>query len=175
MSSQPTSAIIATNQCQHLSPRGQHCRMLRVNNESLCPYHLRQTQALSPLANQPDPETLAAELLAGTGNLNTAERVNALLANVAKQLARQRISRRDALALGYLAQLLLNTVPAIHKEQQAERNAEAQATQSQRAHEAQQARIAHHDHLVAQAQSQFARARGGTGIPACAPATSTRP
>jgi hypothetical protein len=125
MSSAPTTELAAselttTNQCQHISPRGQHCRMLRVDDESLCPYHLRQTRA-----NQPDPETLAAELLESTGNLNTADRVNALLANLVKQLARQRIDRRDALAIGYLAQLLLNTVPGVQKEYQAIRAAEA--------------------------------------------------
>jgi hypothetical protein len=123
--SAPTASpeLVATNQCQHISPRGYHCHMLRVDDESLCPYHLRQVQG-SP-ANQPDPETLAAELLQSTGNLNTADRVNALLANVVKQVARQRIDRRDALAIGYLAQLLLNTVPGVQKEYQAIRAAEA--------------------------------------------------
>jgi hypothetical protein len=115
-----SSELATSNQCQHLSPRGQHCRMLRVDDEAFCPYHLRQTQA-----SQHDPETLAAELLESTGNLNTADRVNALLANVVKQLARQRIDRRDALAIGYLAQLLLNTVPGVQKEYQAIRAAEA--------------------------------------------------
>ncbi|HKV24797.1 MAG TPA: hypothetical protein VJN93_09430 [Candidatus Acidoferrum sp.] len=111
---------ISTNQCQHISPRGQHCRMLRVDDESLCPFHLRQAQAA-----QPDPEALAAELLDSTGNLNTADRVNALIGNVTKALARQRIDRRDALALGYLAQLLLNTVPGVQKEYHAIRANEA--------------------------------------------------
>jgi len=115
-----SSELVTTNQCQHTSPRGQHCRMLRVDDESFCPYHLRQTRAA-----QPDPETLAAELLDSTGNLNTADRVNALLANTVKQLARQRIDRQDALAIGYLAQLLLNTVPGVQKEYQAIRSAEA--------------------------------------------------
>lgn len=112
--------LSTVNQCQHLSPRGYRCHMLRVDDESLCPYHLRQTRAA-----QPDPEALAAELLENTGNLNTADRVNALLANTVKQLALQRIDRQDALAIGYLAQLLLNTVPGVQKEYQAVRNAEA--------------------------------------------------
>jgi hypothetical protein len=122
MSTEPTASsdLVTANQCQHLSPRGQHCRMLRVDDEALCPYHLRLTQA-----SRPDPEILAAELLESTGNLNTADRVNALLANVVKQFARQRIDRRDALAIGYLAQLLLNTVPGVQKEYQAIRAAEA--------------------------------------------------
>jgi len=122
MSAEPISAeLVVSTQCQHISPRGYHCHMLRVADESFCPYHFRQTH----LAAMPDPETLGAELLAGTGNLNTADRVNTLLANVTKQLARGRIDRRDALAIGYLAQLLLNTVPGVQKEHQAIRNAQA--------------------------------------------------
>ena len=112
--------LISANQCQHVSPRGQHCRMLRADGQSFCAYHLQRAEAA-----EPDPEALAAELLDGTGNLNTADRVNALLANTVKQLARQRIDRADALALGYLSQLLLNTVPGVQKEHQAVRNAEA--------------------------------------------------
>jgi len=109
------------NQCRHLSPRGQRCRMLRASNdESLCSYHLRLTAA-----SQPAPEALAAELLESTGNLNTADRVNALLANAVKQLAHKRIDRRDALAIGYLAQLLLNTVPGVQKEYQAVHTSQA--------------------------------------------------
>jgi len=140
--SSPATELVSTNQCQHLSPRGQHCRMLRVDAESLCPYHLRQTRAA-----QSDPEILAAELLDSTGNLNTADRVNALLANVTKALARQRIDRRDALAIGYLAQLLLNTVPGLHQEHQA-----------LRAHEAHQAREAQRKKTFAEMQAALLRA-----------------
>ena len=108
------------NQCCHLSPRGQRCRMLRApDDDSLCPYHRRLAVA------QPDPEVLAVELLDSTGNLNTADRVNALLANTVKQLAHKRIDRQDALAIGYLAQLLLNTVPGVQKEYQAIRAVQA--------------------------------------------------
>jgi hypothetical protein len=126
-----SSDLVLANKCQYLSPRGQGCRMLRVAGESLCPYHLRQveaeTQAQAAQAAQPDPETLAAELLDSTGNLNTADRVNALLANVTKAFARQRIDRRDATTIGFLAQLLLNTVPGVQKEYQAIHAHEARA------------------------------------------------
>ena len=112
------------NQCHYHNSRGQRCRMLCASGgDSLCPFHLRLSQAAPP-----DPEALAAELLDGTGNLNTADRVNALLANTVKQLVRQRIDRQDALALGYLAQLLLNSVPGVQKEYQAIRNAQARQT-----------------------------------------------
>lgn len=110
-----------SNQCHYLNSRGQRCRMLLASDgDSLCPFHLRLSQAVPT-----DPEALAAELLDGTGNLNTADRVNALLGNLVKQLARQRIDRQDALAIGYLAQLLLNSVPEVQKEYQAIRAAQA--------------------------------------------------
>jgi hypothetical protein len=80
---------------------------------------------MQDIASRSGPETLAAELLESTGNLNSAEGVNALLANVVKQFAHQRIDRRDARAIAYLAQLLLNTVPGVQKEHHAVRAAQA--------------------------------------------------
>ena len=121
MSVEVLSPIESTNQCNHINGAGRRCRMtIAPANDTLCAHHLQQH-----IANQPDPEILAAELLESTGNLNTADRVNALLANVVKQLAHRRIDRQDALALGYLAQLLLNTVPGVQKEYHAIRAAEA--------------------------------------------------
>jgi hypothetical protein len=116
-----STELVTTNQCSHINGAGRRCRMLIApDHDALCVHHLQQH-----VASQPDPEMLAAELLESTGNLNTADRVNALLANVTKALARQRIDRRDALAIGYLAQLLLNTVPGVQKEYQAIRANEA--------------------------------------------------
>lgn len=100
------------SQCQHISPRGQRCRMLCASREEIfCPYHLKQMAASSP-----DPETLAAELFQDTDSLDTASGINLLLSNVARQFARKRMDRRDALAIGYFAQLLLASLPAIRKE-----------------------------------------------------------
>jgi len=121
MSVEVLSTDESTHQCSHINGAGRRCRMIVAPaHDTLCAHHLQQH-----VASQPDPETLGAELLASTGNLNTADRVNALLANVVKQLARQRIDRRDALAIGYLAQLLLNTVPGVRQEYQARRASEA--------------------------------------------------
>lgn len=147
------------NQCHYHNFRGQRCRMLCASGgDSLCPFHLRLSQAAPP-----DPEALAAELLDGTGNLNTADRVNALLANTVKQLARQRIDRQDALALGYLAQLLLNSVPGVQKEYQAIRNAEARKAIRKSITEA-QARLRPQPVAVAAPTRT-----SSTGTPACAP------
>ena len=107
--------------CHHISPRGQRCRMLSApHHDSFCANHLKQSAA-----TRPDPEILAAHLLGQTGGLSTAGEVNALLANVAKQFAHQRIDRKDAIAFAYLSQLLLCTLPGMEKVLEAEREAHA--------------------------------------------------
>ncbi|HZV87533.1 MAG TPA: hypothetical protein VFF95_08310 [Candidatus Binatus sp.] len=102
--------------CQHISPRGQRCRMLRAaDHASLCTHHLRQASAA-----QPDTEALAAELLGSLDDFSTADSVNKLLSNLVKQLARKRIARLDAIAMAYMCQLLLNSLPPLKKELRAE-------------------------------------------------------
>jgi len=64
----------------------------------------------------PEPEALAAELLGGIRNFSTPDSVNRFLGNLVKQLARKRIARRDAIALAYVSQLLLNTFPAMQRQ-----------------------------------------------------------
>jgi hypothetical protein len=116
------------SQCQYKNSRSQRCHMLIDKNHpppdgekrsSLCPYHLAQSKAKDAL---PDPETLAAELLGELEDFSTAEAVNHLLGNLVKQLARKRIARRDAIALAYLCQLLLNSLPPLWKEIEEERD-----------------------------------------------------
>jgi hypothetical protein len=60
-----------------------------------------------------EPEVLAADLLGEIDDFSTALSVNFFLGNLAKQLARKRIARRDAIALAYISQLLLNAFPAL--------------------------------------------------------------
>jgi hypothetical protein len=64
----------------------------------------------------PDPEALAAELLGNIRNFSKPDSVNRFLGNLVKQLARKRIARRDAIALAYISQLLLNTFPAMQRQ-----------------------------------------------------------
>ena len=107
--------------CQHISPRGQRCRMLRAaDHVSLCTHHLRQVPAA-----QPDTEALAAELLGSLDDFSTADSVNQLLGNLVKQLARKRIERLDAIALAYICQLLLNSLSPLKKELRAEEDEQA--------------------------------------------------
>lgn len=108
-------------QCRHVSPRGQRCRMLRTSDQdSFCAHHLRQAAA-----SQPGDEAHADELLNSTGDLTTVGEVNALLGNVTKLFARKHIDRKDAVAFGYLSQLMLCSLPGMEKKLKAERDARA--------------------------------------------------
>ncbi|HEY6384783.1 MAG TPA: hypothetical protein VIX91_03785 [Candidatus Acidoferrum sp.] len=86
--------------------------MLRAaDHDSLCTHHLRQAQSA-----QPDTEALAAELLGSLNDFSTAAAINQLLGNLVIQLAHKRIVRRDAIAIAYMCQLLLNSLSPLKKE-----------------------------------------------------------
>jgi hypothetical protein len=111
--SQPTDAPSDPVLCSHVSPAGRRCRMLPAKNHpSLCAHHARKSRR----RHQPDDEALAAELLDSIDDFTSASSVNLFLGNLVKQLARKRIRRRDAIALAYLSQLLLNSLAAMDKE-----------------------------------------------------------
>jgi hypothetical protein len=107
------SSSYGTDQhCQHISPRGQRCRMLRAaDHPSLFRYHVRKA-----LSAGPDTESLAADLISSLKSFSTVESVNQLLGNLVIQLARKCIERRDAIALAYICQLLLNSLTPLRKE-----------------------------------------------------------
>jgi hypothetical protein len=97
--------------------------------KNFCSEHARQEENLQ---QTPDPETLAAELLGDIVNFTTADSVNLFLGNLVKQLARKRIARRDAIALAYLCQLLINSLPPLRKEMEDEQDADDYLMNSRR-------------------------------------------
>jgi hypothetical protein len=108
--------------CQHISPKGNRCHMLIDQNHrpangaqrpTLCAYHADRLKATVPAV---DPEVLAAELLTDIDSFTTADEVNLFLGNLVRQLARKRISRRDAIALAYISQLILTSQTAMARE-----------------------------------------------------------
>jgi hypothetical protein len=128
-----SSKQLTVNQCQFQNARGQRCNMLIDTNHrhgtgpaTLCAFHAERLHAKVPLV---DPEVLAAELLTNVNSFSTADEVNLFLGNLVRQLARKRIARRDAIALAYMSQLLLNTQTGMAREaaaaEKAERRAEA--------------------------------------------------
>ena len=117
------------DQCQYQNTRGQRCHMLIDENHcspqgsgrpTLCAYHANRFRATVPAV---DPEVLAADLLGDIHDFSTPASVNLFLSNLVKQLASKRIARRDAIALAYISQLLLNSFPALERAAEAEREA----------------------------------------------------
>lgn len=126
----PVSAN-ADSYCQHISAKGRRCHMLIDKHHRspsgekrppLCAYHANLLKAGSPA---PDPEVVAAELLGSIVDFSTADAVNLFLGNLLKQLARERIARRDAVALAYVCQLLLNSLSALKRESEDDLDASA--------------------------------------------------
>lgn len=110
------------SRCTHNTRNGR-CRLPTTDSaKNFCSEHAPRQD--NP-QQTPDPETLAAELLGGIVNFTSADSVNLFLGNLVKQLARKRIARRDAIALAYLCQLLLNSLPPMWREIEEERDVAA--------------------------------------------------
>jgi hypothetical protein len=97
--------------CQFSFADGRRCRLPRWEaHPTLCVSHAR------PEAKPAQTANLADELGPLSGQFNTATDVNHALGNLFSLLAQNRIPRRNAVALGYLAQLLLQTLPGVRAE-----------------------------------------------------------
>ena len=103
--------------CAYRGKTGNRCRMLALNpDSSFCPHHISQN-----LKQQRREYAARARLLLGSmRQFPTAEHVNCFLGNLVTQLAFGRIDRKDAVALAYISQLLLNTYPAMDRERKDE-------------------------------------------------------
>jgi len=161
--STPVSTTIDSH-CQHISPKGNRCHMLIDQNHrpangaarpTLCVYHADRLRASVPVV---DPEVLAAELLDDINSFTTADEVNLFLGNLVRQLARKRITRRDAIALAYISQLIFTSQTAMARER---------AAQEETVEEAEHARLiaglrqASHE-LVSLRNQQLSRLLRGT-------------
>ena len=111
--------------CAYRDARGRGCRIpviSAVNHPSLdessapldgfpadglCAFHARRA-----LERQRAAEATATELLASVPDFTDAASVNRVLGNLLKLVAHKRIPHRDAIALAYIAQLLLNSLAA---------------------------------------------------------------
>jgi hypothetical protein len=118
------------HQCEYQNARGQRCHMLIDQNHPpatgtasppLCAYHAGRLRAAV------EPEALAADLLGDIQDFSTPASVNLFLGNLVKQLARKRIARRDAIALAYISQLLLNSLSPLERAAAVERQAAKEA------------------------------------------------
>ena len=125
----PKPSITIDHQCRHISPKGNRCHMLIDENHrppqgtsrpKLCAYHADRLRVTIPIV---EPEVLAADLLGDIQDFSTPGSVNLFLGNLVKQLACKGIARRDAIALAYISQLLLNSFPALERAAAAEKKA----------------------------------------------------
>jgi hypothetical protein len=105
--------------CRHIDRLGRNCRLFStIPDLELCPHHARQTQNRKQRRN----DKTASELLGDVEDFSTPEAVNILLGNLIRQLARKRIHRRDAMAVAYVAQLLLGSIACMDRHDAALRN-----------------------------------------------------
>lgn len=99
------------NRCTFLFADGRRCRMLQTLPDStLCPHHAKEE------LQRREAEKLKAELAGLSGSVNSATQICEVLGKVFNALAEDRISTRTANALGYLAQLMLQSSPAVRRE-----------------------------------------------------------
>jgi hypothetical protein len=103
--------------CVYRSKTGHRCHMLAFDPDSpFCPFHAREN-----LKRQRRELSARARLLLGTmRQFPTPEHVQCLLGNLITQLAFGRVDRKDALALAYVSQLLLQTFPAVQRSHEEE-------------------------------------------------------
>jgi hypothetical protein len=99
------------SRCQYTKSDGKRCRLLRAaDHPAYCAQHAGW------LLEGKKPEDLTAELLGPLGDLRTAAGVNYMLGKLVLLVASRRISTREAATLGYLGQLLLQSVGGVNKE-----------------------------------------------------------
>lgn len=102
--------------CRFLSSDKRQCRMLRADHHpDFCLYHAARQEEIFALLPEREFD-LAPELVTLASDLTTATGVNRALAEVFRLLAKKHITRKDAVAFGYIAQLLLQTVPGVRAE-----------------------------------------------------------
>jgi hypothetical protein len=106
------SSALAINRCCFETSDGRRCRMLRAaTHPTLCLFHARDEQQLL------DSHRLGAEISSSlTGDFMTATDVNHVLGKLFTAAAQNRIPRRNAATLAYIADLMLISLPILKKE-----------------------------------------------------------
>ena len=129
--------------CQHHSKAGRRCLdPVSASHPELCTYHARRQHAAdvsngqsahSPENRPPkDTEAVAAELLKGVEDLQSPATVNLFLGNLLRQVAHNRVSRRNAVALAYISQLLLHSISVMQRAARDAQGAEAHRNEHRR-------------------------------------------
>ena len=110
--SNPEPILPADGRCRQIRTGGKRCASPTYQGHaSLCHFHLtRELRGIS------DGELLAADILNSIGNFQSAAAINLALGKIFVHQITGRLSRQDAVALCYNAQLLLQTLPSVKEE-----------------------------------------------------------
>ena len=115
----------ANSQCEFRSHLNRRCHMLLApDHPALCTFHAR---AEAKATQAQDRKAAAAELLSGSETFSSPATVNLFLGNLLKQLAQGRIPRRQATAMAYISQLILNSLSVMQRQEKDAQAAKAQA------------------------------------------------
>jgi hypothetical protein len=104
--------------CQFPFADGRTCRMLRYPaHPTLCIFHAHQEQRLITHVHQlQDLDAISAELASISGGFQTVSDIHHVIGKLFKLIAANRIPRREAQTLAYLAQLLLHSQHSVRGE-----------------------------------------------------------
>ena len=103
----------SADRCRFTFSDGRQCGMHRA---SFCVHHASKRASPDGAEGAPQPALQDTEIEPFCADLTTATAINAALAQVFRLLAQGRIARQNAVAFGYLAQLLLQTLPGVRGE-----------------------------------------------------------
>jgi hypothetical protein len=96
---------------------GRHCRIPRAAHDPrFCLHHTAANVKAKKARKRSRASRAIVELQTPSGNFTTATDLNYALSQVFRSLAQDRIRPRNAAALGYLGQLLLQTLPGVKSE-----------------------------------------------------------
>ena len=110
------SSSNSDKRCQYKKADGRRCRMLRApDHPSYCAQHAGWLTDDGSPGKQPR-EDLTAEILGPVGDFRTAASINYAMGKLALLVASRRISTKEAATLGYLFQLLLQSVHGVTDE-----------------------------------------------------------
>ena len=104
---------VKEDRCRFTFSDGRQCRNQRA---SLCVHHSSRKSQDFGAEDAPDAVLEALGLEGLCGDLTTATNINRALSQVFLLMAQGRISQKQAVAFGYISQLLLQTVPGIRSE-----------------------------------------------------------
>ena len=98
--------------CTHVTAPGHRCHMLIVHPDAtLCPDHLDKQRR----AELRHTQSVSNTLFANMHDFTSPTSVNLFLGNLLREFSLKRIDRRDAIAMAYIGQLLLNSHAAIDR------------------------------------------------------------